>query len=116
MSLPPPSEWRLSANAAQLASNGVAPSGQSLGIAHYLGAGPAARVMAAPDGAAVRDFVSAAAVKEGGALAVNNAAGKRVFLLGAKPQGGLLALMPAAANQGAGRADPDRRWLPPAAV
>ena len=55
--------WLAKQNAPVLAANGATPSGQSLGIAHYIGAGPAAKLMAAPDNAPVSGFVSDAAVK-----------------------------------------------------
>ena len=55
--------WLAQQNAKTLTDAGVTPSGQSLGISHYLGAAPAAKVMAAPDNTPVRGFVSDAAVK-----------------------------------------------------
>ena len=50
-------EWLAKQNAPILATGGVAPSGQSLGIAHYLGAVPAAQVMNAPDNVPVSQFL-----------------------------------------------------------
>jgi hypothetical protein len=50
-------EWLAKQNAPILATGGVAPSGQSLGIAHYLGAVPAAQVMVAPDNVPVSQFL-----------------------------------------------------------
>jgi hypothetical protein len=55
--------WLAQQNAPTLAKAGVTPSGQSLGIAHYLGAGPAAQIMQAPDGDPVSKYVGSAAVK-----------------------------------------------------
>ena len=46
-----------------LGSSNIAPTGQSLGIAHYVGPGPAAKIMAAPDNAPVSGFVSPQAVQ-----------------------------------------------------
>ena len=54
--------WLAQQNAPTLQAAGVAPSGQSLGMAHYLGAGPAAAVMKAADNAPVAGLVSQAAL------------------------------------------------------
>ena len=62
-------DWLAQRNAAELVKTGTAPSGQSLGIAHYLGPQAAASVMAAPDNAPVSGFVSADAVKANPELA-----------------------------------------------
>ena len=61
--------WLAQKNAADLQASGVAPSGQSLGIAHYLGSGAAAKIMQAGDAEPVRNFVSAAAVQANPELA-----------------------------------------------
>ena len=55
-------EWLAKQNADALTKAGVPPSGPVLGIAHYLGAGAAANIAKAPDGAMVSSFVPAAAV------------------------------------------------------
>ena len=61
--------WLAQRNAGVLSDNGVTPSGPSLGIAHYVGAAPAAKIMAAPDNAPVAGFVSPEAVKANPELA-----------------------------------------------
>ena len=55
--------WLAQRNAGVLGSSNIAPTGQSLGIAHYVGPGPAAKIMAAPDNAPVSGFVSPQAVQ-----------------------------------------------------
>lgn len=50
--------WLAGENAKELQRRGITPSGQSLGIAHYLGAAPAAAVMSAADTDPVSKFVS----------------------------------------------------------
>jgi hypothetical protein len=65
--------WLAQQNATALAAAGVTPSGPSLRVAHYLGAGAAAKVMAAPDDAPVKDFVSAKAVEANPELATMTA-------------------------------------------
>ncbi len=55
--------WLAQQNADALTKAGVTPSGPALGIAHYLGAGTAAKVLQAPDNAPVAGFVSDAAVR-----------------------------------------------------
>jgi hypothetical protein len=61
--------WLAQKNAQTLQGQGVRPTGQSLGIAHYLGAGGAASVMGAPDSDPVSKYVSDAAVKANPELA-----------------------------------------------
>jgi hypothetical protein len=61
--------WLAQQNAKTLAGNGVTPSGQSLGIAHYLGAGGATKVLGAPDSDPVSKYVSNAAVEANPELA-----------------------------------------------
>jgi hypothetical protein len=65
--------WLAQQNADALVKQGVTPSGQSLGIAHYLGAGPTVAIMGAPDSAPVKGFVSDAAVKANPELATMTA-------------------------------------------
>jgi hypothetical protein len=65
--------WLAQQNAPVLDAAGVTPSGQSLRIAHYIGAKPAAAVMQAPENAPVKDFVSAEAVKANPELATMTA-------------------------------------------
>ena len=50
--------WLAQRNATALRAAGVTPSGPSLGIAHFLGAAPAAAVMNAPDDAMVGDVLT----------------------------------------------------------
>lgn len=54
--------WLAQQNAAELQRRGVSPTGQSLGISHYLGAGPAAAVMGAPDTDPISKYVGQAAL------------------------------------------------------
>ena len=61
--------WLAQRNAGVLGSSNIAPTGQSLGIAHYVGPGPAAKIMAAPDNAPVSGFVSPQAVQANPELA-----------------------------------------------
>ena len=61
--------WLAQKNAADLQAAGVTPSGQSLGISHYLGSGAAAKIMQAGDAEPVRKFVSEAAVRANPELA-----------------------------------------------
>jgi hypothetical protein len=61
--------WLAQQNAAALTKQGVAPTGQSLGIAHYLGADGAAGVMNAADTDKVSSFVGDAAIKANPELA-----------------------------------------------
>jgi hypothetical protein len=61
--------WLAQKNAQTLQAQGVRPTGQSLGIAHYLGAGGAAAVIGAPDSDPVSKYVSDAAVKANPELA-----------------------------------------------
>jgi len=61
--------WLAQRNAADLQAAGVTPSGQSLGISHYLGSGAAAKIMQAADTEPVRNFVSEAAVRANPELA-----------------------------------------------
>lgn len=61
--------WLAQKNAQDLQAAGVAPSGQSLGIAHYLGSGAAAKIMQAGDAEPVRSYVSEAAVRANPELA-----------------------------------------------
>jgi hypothetical protein len=63
--------WLAQRNAGQL--GGIAPTGQSLGIAHYVGPGAAASIMAAPDNAPVSSFVGGDAVKANPELATMTA-------------------------------------------
>lgn len=55
--------WLAQQNAGELTKAGVTPSGQSLGISHYVGAKPAAQIMGAPDSDPVSKYVGDAAVK-----------------------------------------------------
>ena len=56
--------WLAQRNAGVLGSSNIAPTGQRLlGIAHYVGPGPAAKIMAAPDNRPVSGFVSPQAVQ-----------------------------------------------------
>jgi hypothetical protein len=55
--------WLAQQNAAQLAQAGVKPSGMALGIAHYLGAGAAAKALQAPDNTPIANFVSPEAIQ-----------------------------------------------------
>ena len=61
--------WLAQKNAQDLQGAGVTPSGQSLGISHYLGSGAAAKIMQAGDTEPVRNFVSDAAVRANPELA-----------------------------------------------
>ncbi len=61
--------WLAQRNAGVLGNSSIAPTGQSLGIAHYVGPGAAASIMAAPDNAPVSSFVGADAVKANPELA-----------------------------------------------
>jgi hypothetical protein len=61
--------WLAQRNAGVLGNSGIAPTGVSLGIAHYVGPGAAASIMAAPDNAPVSSFVGADAVKANPELA-----------------------------------------------
>ena len=65
--------WLAQRNAPLLVSAGAPATGQSLGLAHYIGPGPAASVMAAPDNTPVRGFVSPEAVKANPELATMTA-------------------------------------------
>ena len=55
--------WLAQRNARKLDMSGVTPTGPLLGIAHYVGAGPAAAIASAPDSAPVRNYVSPEAVQ-----------------------------------------------------
>jgi hypothetical protein len=55
--------WLAKQNADALTKGGVTPSGMSLGVAHYLGAGAAAKALQAPDNTPVSQFVSPEAIK-----------------------------------------------------
>ncbi len=92
--------WLAQRNAGQLQAAGVTPSGTSLGVAHYLGAGPAARVMQADPNAAVAQFVSKDALDANPELAKMTAGQLRARYAGVpdpdflKPQGGRTAAAP----------------------
>jgi len=51
-------DWLATQNAPVLQRAGVTPTGQSLNLAHYLGAGPAAAVMQAPEGERIADVLT----------------------------------------------------------
>lgn len=55
-------EWLAQRDAASMKNFGATPTPQALGIAHYVGAGPAAAIMNAPDNMPVSAFVSPDAV------------------------------------------------------
>jgi hypothetical protein len=65
--------WLATQNGQALSQAGVPVNGQSLGIAHYLGAGAAAKVMQASDATPVSGFVSPLAVQENPELATMTA-------------------------------------------
>ena len=92
-------EWLAKRNAAELTAAGATPSGPSLGIAHFLGPQAAAAVMAAPDNAPVKQFVSDAAVKANPQLATMTAGQMRQKYAGL-PAPGFLAPPSAAASPG----------------
>ncbi|HKP26534.1 MAG TPA: hypothetical protein VJV39_21880 [Dongiaceae bacterium] len=54
--------WLAQQNAPELKAQGVEPSGTSLRVAHWVGAGPAAKIMQAPDQTPVSSFLSPEAV------------------------------------------------------
>jgi hypothetical protein len=57
--------WLAKRNAPELGAAGVKPTGQSLGLAHFLGPKPAAAVMAAPDDAPVASLLTTTLGKDG---------------------------------------------------
>jgi hypothetical protein len=65
--------WLAQQNATQMSASGVEPTGTSLRVAHWVGAGPAAKIMQAPDDAPVRNFISPEAVAANPELATMTA-------------------------------------------
>ncbi|HKP24025.1 MAG TPA: hypothetical protein VJV39_09180, partial [Dongiaceae bacterium] len=65
--------WLAQQNATEMKAQGVEPSGTSLRVAHWVGAGPAAKIMQAPDQTPVSSFLSPEAVAANPELATMTA-------------------------------------------
>ena len=83
--------WLAQRNAGVLSGAGATPTGQSLGIAHYIGPTAAAKVMAAPDNAPVSSFVSPDAVQANKEIAAGLTVGQLKQRYAKVPDPGFLA-------------------------